>query len=71
LLTEPFEVWAVDYGDHMRLRYLGLFQDNKGRPMIAVARENTDGSFWIWTLTQKDLRGLNNQREGVLLWPRP
>ncbi len=69
LLTDPFEIWAVNYGDHTRLRYLGLYKDAKGRPLLAATRENTDGSFWVWTLMQKDPNGLDSQREGVLLWP--
>lgn len=68
-LTQPFEVWAVDYGDEIRKRYLALFRDQSAIPILSVIRENADGSL-LYNFIRKELAGMNNQRQGLLMWPK-
>jgi SPP1 gp7 family putative phage head morphogenesis protein len=68
-LQHPFEVWLTAYDDGTyRKRYIGLFAAAKD--LLVVVRENRDGSlYWeLYNLMQRDGRGLNRLREGVLLY---
>lgn len=68
-LSNPFEIWGVDYGDHIRQRYIGLFRrSRRQRPVLSILRENTDGSLRFITWIPKDLGALNKERIGTLLW---
>jgi hypothetical protein len=68
-LENPFEIWAVDYGDHIRMRYLALFRSDKDEPVLGVVRENADGSI-LWNFMRKNLADMNVQRLGMMLWGR-
>ncbi|MBS0476839.1 MAG: minor capsid protein [Proteobacteria bacterium] len=68
-LENPFEVWLTAYDDgSYRKRYIGLFAAE--RDLLVVVRENRDGSLmWeLYNLMQRDGRGINKLREGVLLY---
>ncbi len=68
-LIAPFEIWLTAYEDGTyRKRYIGVFQADKD--LLVVLRENRDGSlYWeLYNLMQRDGRGLNRVREGVLLY---
>lgn len=71
-LRNPFEVWLTAYDDgSYRKRYIGLFAAVKD--LLVVVRENRDGSlYWeLYNLMQRDTKGLNKLREGVLLYGQP
>jgi len=68
-LRDPFEIWLTAYEDGAyRKRYIGVFKAE--RDLLVVLRENRDGSlFWeLYNLMQRDAKGLNRMREGVLLY---
>ena len=70
-LIAPFEIWLTAYEDGTyRKRYIGVFQADKD--LLVVLRENRDGSlYWeLYNLMQRDGRGLNRVREGVLLYAK-
>lgn len=69
-LTDPLEVWAVDYDDHIRIQHVGLFRTPDKKPVLVVLRENIDGSFWLRTIMNMRLSRLNTKRFGMLLWSR-
>ena len=64
-LMEPYEIWATQYEDGVRNRYIGLFTGKYD--MAVVARVNLDGSL-LWNIMNVEDKKLNKHREGELLW---
>ena len=62
---EPYEIWATQYEDGVRNRYIGLFTGKYD--MAVVARVNLDGSL-LWNIMNVEDKKLNKHREGELLW---
>lgn len=62
-LRDPFEVWAVDYADGIRNRYIGLFRGP--RDFMVVLRVNLDGSL-TWNIMQARPKDMNMHRIGAL-----
>ncbi len=63
-LTDPYEIWGVDYTDGVRNRYIGLF--NGKRDFMTVLRINQDGSL-MWNIMQASAKAMNSHRIGDLL----
>ena len=62
-LRDPFEVWAVDYADGIRNRYIGLFRGP--RDFMVVLRVNLDGSL-TWNIMQARPKDMNMHRIGAI-----
>lgn len=64
-LTDPFEIWGVDYSDGVRNRYIGLFKGT--RDFMTVLRVNLDGSL-MWNVMQATPDKMNGHRIGKLIY---
>ena len=66
-LTEPSEVWMTWYDNGMfRKRYVKVFEGDAGG--LAVAEEAPGGAV-LFQFIPMGRRGINRNREGVLLYP--
>lgn len=66
-LVDPFEIYATQYDDGVRLRYIGLFVGPEN--LLSVVRINRDGSL-LWNVMQANDKAMNRRRVGELLWPK-
>ncbi len=69
-LEEADEVWLVYYPQDRayRKRYLKAFRGEGGEHIIVIARENADGTLFFNALKTSDLKYMDRQRRGALLY---
>ncbi len=67
-LETPHEVWATQYGDGIRNRYIAVFE---GKSQLAViVRVNKDGSIFWNAMPRDRLKRMNALRVGALLYQK-
>ncbi|MDD9817569.1 MAG: phage minor head protein [Gammaproteobacteria bacterium] len=69
-LEEADEVWLVYYprDKAYRKRYLKAFHGEGGEHIIGIVRENADGTLFFNALKTSDLKYMDRQRRGALLY---
>lgn len=65
-LTQPLEIWKVNYDDEsFRYRFIKLFDAKYDLMLVANVRD--DGVI-LWNLIQRDTKGMDKLRVGELLY---
>lgn len=63
-LINPFEVYATEYSDGIRSRYIGIYKGK--RDLLVVVRRGQDGHM-LWNIMQAKDKDMNSARVGELI----